>query len=309
MGMAASQARFLQLTARKTNLESIGQQANQLRLALANASAGLFEKMLSLVPPTPPSSQDDKYYRQGYNFTDPADDIQKKLSWNTFRHGIVGVDNPPNDPANGILHDPKYFINVTSATGVVVGYDCARMAEACDDINSNNTQALIQALGIDNSKNSIGYTQAIRLVAVESELYDPDGNFKTVTKYEPVVLEFDNYNRLLNTYFLDGDIDMRAGATTNQPRIIGAGDKLTYRGKFDDTAYNNDMNKYEFQKSAYDYQIESINQETKLIQAQDRSLEMKMKQFDTEHNAIQTEIEAVQKVIQKNVEGSFKTFA
>ena len=47
MGMAASQARFLQLTARRTNIEYQGQQINQSRLALANASAGLFEKMLS----------------------------------------------------------------------------------------------------------------------------------------------------------------------------------------------------------------------------------------------------------------------
>jgi len=34
-----------------------------------------------------------------------------------------------------------------------------------------------------------------------------------------------------------------------------------------------------------------------------------MKQLDTEHNAVQTEMEAVQKVLQKNIEGSFKTFA
>ena len=80
-------------------------------------------------------------------------------------------------------------------------------------------------------------------------------------------------------------------------------------GKFDDTAYNNDMNKYEFQKSTYDYEVERINQSTKQIQSQDKSLELKMKQLDTEHNAVQTEMEAVQKVLQKNIEGSFKTFA
>ena len=58
-----------------------------------------------------------------------------------------------------------------------------------------------------------------------------------------------------------------------------------------------------------DYQIEKINVETKQIQVQDRSLELKMKQLDTEHNAVQTEMDAVQKVIQKNIETTFKTFA
>ena len=81
MGMASSQARFLQLTARKSNIEYQGQQINQQRLSLANSSAGLFEKMLTLAVPTPPSSQDEKYYTQGYNFTDQKDDIQKNASW------------------------------------------------------------------------------------------------------------------------------------------------------------------------------------------------------------------------------------
>ena len=40
MGMAASQARYLGLTARKTNVEYEGQQINQARTALANQTDG-----------------------------------------------------------------------------------------------------------------------------------------------------------------------------------------------------------------------------------------------------------------------------
>ena len=58
MGMAASQARYLSLTARKTNVEYEGQQVNQERTALANQSAGLFNQMLALEVPTPPSASD-----------------------------------------------------------------------------------------------------------------------------------------------------------------------------------------------------------------------------------------------------------
>ena len=55
MGMAASQARFLGLTARKSNNEYQVQQINQQRTSLANESAGLYNEMLELEVPTPPS--------------------------------------------------------------------------------------------------------------------------------------------------------------------------------------------------------------------------------------------------------------
>ncbi|HEY9686374.1 MAG TPA: hypothetical protein V6C52_05305 [Coleofasciculaceae cyanobacterium] len=42
------------------------------------------------------------------------------------------------------------------------------------------------------------------------------------------------------------------------------------------------------------------------VQQQDKMLEMQSKQIDTQHQAVQTEVEAVQKVIQKNIESSFK---
>ncbi len=45
------------------------------------------------------------------------------------------------------------------------------------------------------------------------------------------------------------------------------------------------------------------------IQTLDKALEMNLRRVDTQRQAVQTEIEAVQKVINKNIEGSFKTFA
>lgn len=57
MGMAASQARYLALTARKTNTEWEGQQINQARTALANQSANLFNQLLALEVPNAPKLQ------------------------------------------------------------------------------------------------------------------------------------------------------------------------------------------------------------------------------------------------------------
>ena len=58
MGMSASQARFLSLTARKTNVEYEGQQINQQRTALSNESSNYYSQLTSMTVPTPPVSAD-----------------------------------------------------------------------------------------------------------------------------------------------------------------------------------------------------------------------------------------------------------
>lgn len=50
MGLAASQARYLMLTARKSDLELTGQQINQSRLQLANITNDLFNVASTLDP-------------------------------------------------------------------------------------------------------------------------------------------------------------------------------------------------------------------------------------------------------------------
>lgn len=417
MGMAASQARFLQLTARRTNIEYQGQQINQSRLALANASAGLFEKMLNLDVPTPPSSQDEKYYTQGYNFRDPEDDILKKVSWASFKEinhegnvKIVAIDDNDKylsfnaddtaftiktqgdtyseksytqtelldmidgtdvtslvidgttykktaDGSKIFIVDPLYPTISTNtlaadATITVAGGTTSTNVEHAftyGDLQSMTAEEVATLTGnvLDPTEEALGYTQAIRYATIEHNVYDPDGNFTTVRKQAPALLEFDNRNRLVKFTLLENPpkvtlkpagtgtaatdvtdlgekkrtITSGANADTdisknNITRInstgtqsIGEGENLNYSSVFNDQMFQDDMNKYEFQKAAYDYQIEKINIETKQIQVQDRSLELKMKQLDTEHNAVQTEMEAVQKVIQKNIETTFKTFA
>ena len=57
MGLAASQARFLTLTARKSDLELTGQQINQSRLQLANITNQLFTIAANLDPDSDQSIQ------------------------------------------------------------------------------------------------------------------------------------------------------------------------------------------------------------------------------------------------------------
>ena len=72
MGMAASQARYIQLTARKANCEYEGQQINQARTNLANEVAGLFNDMLNLELPEVPSTAD--FTTEQYSYTDGHND-------------------------------------------------------------------------------------------------------------------------------------------------------------------------------------------------------------------------------------------
>src|SRR5574344_1234465 len=67
MGMSASQARLLSLTARQSNLEFEGQQINQQRTNLSSQSANYYNSLLSMSVPTPPSTDD--YTKIQYGFT------------------------------------------------------------------------------------------------------------------------------------------------------------------------------------------------------------------------------------------------
>ncbi len=70
MGMSASQARFLSLTARKNNVEFEGQQINQQRTTLSNQSGSYYSELCNMVVPTPPSVDD--YTKISYTFEDGA---------------------------------------------------------------------------------------------------------------------------------------------------------------------------------------------------------------------------------------------
>lgn len=309
MGMAASQARFLQLTARKNNIEYQGQQINQARLALANASAGLFEKMLSMEVPTPPSSQDAKYITQGYIYSDKTNGTTKKISWDnttvdedSFK--VLGSGDSIAIKRNTVAAEGNSIPTDSITSGAAL--DRATIIAAVgQETDSAAMKSVTTALNIALPESAVA---EIKNVTISYQIYNPDGDLETVEEKSPALIIFDNMNRAVSVTLLDNTSldtsDKRSAADSNKYIY-----NPTFSSQFDEDAYNDDMNKYEFQKSAYDYQIEQINLETKRIQVQDRSLELKMKQLDTEHNAIQTEMDAVQKVMQKNIESTFKTFS
>ena len=84
MGLAASQARFLGLTARKSNVEYQGQQINQQRTALSNEISGLFNEYSNLDVPVPPAVRD--FQKTTYTL----DGTSEKYQISNFQKVITG---------------------------------------------------------------------------------------------------------------------------------------------------------------------------------------------------------------------------
>ena len=77
----------------------------------------------------------------------------------------------------------------------------------------------------------------------------------------------------------------------------------------DDAAYKDAYAQYEYETYLYDQKNKEINAKTEIIQQEDKNLELKLQRLDNERTQITTEIEAVEKVINDNIEGSYKTFS
>lgn len=412
MGMAASQARYLGLTARKTNVEYEGQQINQARTALANQSANTFNELLALEVPTAPSTQDFttlKYsYQDGtvleeigemsqliddpdgynylvshYHYSDVYTGIQNKLSNPQVLIGTAGVkDSIPRDEVeddgagnytiNGAAvsaydetneeqHEAYmkisenypdfarakddlmtftgedgtiHFTTGTSlkGTGSVADYHVE------DDVPAYVGTASLKKYDPTDSTQKAAYEQICKdwptsefAQANESDIYTWEyqgqmrfgclADFETTAQSAPdQTIPTENQDKL--TYYVAQNLNTKI--ERQQKAIVDLNEEgriqsIRYEDssavytvktstETDQAAYDDAMNQYNYEVQVYEKAIEDINAKTKKIQEQDRTLELRLRQLDTEQDALQTEMEAVKKVIEKNIESTFKTF-
>ncbi len=411
MGMAASQARYLALTARKTNTEYEGQQINQERTALANQSADAFNQYLALEVPTAPSTQDFttiqytyqdgnveeaieemtelsdassdynylvKHYhysdvftgikntkvnpqvRTGYDTTSnliPAD----KITSDGTNYTVDGFPVSSYDPANieeksrydilkdkypdfatipqenlGIYTDDAqvmHFVDKTtlgagdvqeySINGIVPAYVGNNELTKYEAGKDKELDLMLEQIRKDNPSDKIAAAENIytytsmgrKYFATEEELMaSANSSMNAANPSE--------YQTNLNTYYAEA---IKTKITSTDKAFIefdesGRATSINYENSTatftietetitDQAAYQDAMNQYEYNKAMYEKAVEDINAKTKIIQEEDRTLELRLKQLDTEQDALQTEMEAVAKVIEKNVESTFKTFS
>lgn len=416
MGMAASQARYLGLTARKTNVEYEGQQINQARTALANQSANTFNELLALEVPTAPSTQDyttlQYSYQDGtntetisdmsellndpdgynysithYHYSDVFTGIMSKktnpqVSFETkAEKSLVSKDNVKQDATtneytvNGqvvskydssvqeqkdayakIVADyPSFasvdvnsvytytdtdgkltFTTLTDLNKAVAGtadlgaykindnvpaYVGNNEVHPYDSTDSDQKAALDQikkqfpAESISSSDNIYTWTSGGKTYFATLE------DLQVTAKSAPDPSKpTENQNKLtmFNAENVSTKVEQKQRAfvqldDTGRPQSIRYEDTtatytLKTETKTDENAYNDAMNQYNYDMQVYEKKIADINAKTEKIQEQDRTLELRLKQLDTEQEALQTEMESVKKVIDKNIESTYKTF-
>ena len=340
MGLAASQARFLGLTARKSNVEYQGQQINQQRTALANEISGLYTEYSNLDVPVPPAVND--FQKTTYTLSDTPEKYQIQ----SFEKIIDGPDKGRYTVLlsceEGI---PKAYQNSFSKqTEVSLGKDGDNINYLSfkfgtnsyfydpDDKSSNITKITPKeydkypALNVISSNPSGNYYMFVRsgtayftpendllLTEFNSEA-DENGIRKYVGDYSFAFQgEYKTTKNITAQAVLSQDEQGRLTAIQvtqceDDTDLVNQAYSIT-SGTIDDEAkYADAMNKYNYEKMLYEREVELINQKTEELQEQDRTLELQLAQLDTEQNAIKTEMDSVSKVIEETMEKVFKTF-
>lgn len=329
MGMAASQARFLGLTARKTNVEYEGQQINQQRTALSNQSANYYNDLLGMTVPTPPSV--DSYTKTTYSFEDGAltNEITALIAQTDGTYTLSYLskwqdDYAPVAASSSIVNIKNgYYVGATelrelgsednSITDANERQKKAEEEQAWKNLLSEKygeTDWLVRYVTNTTTGQEVPYFYKKSEIDSNRNNVDENGNIlNNISCYtigsDQKVEEFKaikgcKVERDTSGRFISISIPNENGGYATYA--------LTTATTTDQDAYDDAMNQYEHEKYLYDQAVQDINAKIEITQSQDKNLELRLKQLDTEQEAISTEIDAVQKVIQKNTESTFKTF-
>lgn len=343
--MAASQARFLGLTARKTNVEFEGQQINQQRTTLANQSANYYNDMLGMSVPTPPSV--DNYTKIVYTFNDGAltNEITALIAQNNG-YKVSYLQQWEDDfaivsAATSIVNKQgsAYQVGASQIYPMSASYSGTGAQFKRSRLNDPYVQSLSddealklakeeeQYVALLKDKGLVNDTWGVRYVQNTSDgtwkpyfynysalgdssrtIYDSKGNSQSQVNCYTI----GSATRTTEVKMKDATVEKDSTGRYINITIEDGGNNVTYAlttsTVTDQAAYEDAMNQYEFDKAKYDQTIQDINAKIEIVQAEDKNLELRLKQLDTEQDAISTEMDAVQKVIEKNTESSFKTF-
>lgn len=277
MGLAASQARFLTLTARKSNVEYQGQQINEQRLLLANKSAALQTQMLTLAVPTPPVQTKFMHMSSVVKVGDQEYYISQE-DWNNIptllKNGDEATDVAVKYKDTYNVDPSVYYVSKNTA-----------ISGTYTDKDGNQTTQEFYVMMCDKGSD-VGTATSPSVV---------DGKVVklalTTDKIEGGTTPFPTQDSV-DLFYNNKAVEMQSG----QVEI------------FDEAGYNDAYNEYKYQQFLYEKQLEDINAQTAGIHQQDKTLELQLKQLDTEQSALKTEMDAVSKVVKDHVESGFKTF-
>ena len=324
MGLAASQARFLGITARKSNIEYEGQQVNQQRTALAEEVNALYSKLLSLdVPVAPDSTQ---FYETNYSFS---------LDNTSGYDGSYLVKSYyQNDDGSYYLNTERtYTKNIavgTVLTNSNITYTTDEQGNKTYTLNTTDGSFILTP-NAQNSANMIALINATYgegTVTDDSLYYYQDANglthYMTPSQVENYtsgmaissyissnkeVTETVIFENAAVTFDANNRFSSISATDPNTGEQIFSDEEVNTTRTYDSEGYDAALRDYTMSKDEYNKKVADINAQTESLQQEDKVLELRLNQIDTEQNELQTELEAVKAVLDKNVENIFNTFS
>ena len=143
--------------------------------------------------------------------------------------------------------------------------------------------------------------------------YTANGSFSKPTTYDDCLLTFDPASgRITEVSFPNyAVVEDEAGNKVYDYTKIESYTTMAVKASTvtDEVAYDEAFAKYEYAQYEYDKEQQEINAKTEVIQQQDRNLELRLQRLDTQRTQITTELEAIEKVLNDNIESSYKTFS
>jgi len=277
MGMSASQARLLSLTARLSDLEFQAQGISNSKIRLADESAEASRK-----------------------YSDALDaKIMKVENGSNGTYQDASVTNVATYGGTNLNGTNSKFRYITDTAGKLV-----------------MTAAQAAALGAPNGT-YVGPLATFLTSQTANIEKNTDGSMKTnSSSYNFYV---DMYNKLsqgqvtiisndqasdpewLENQIKSGNVFLSEFNPTGGANGTGDFDQVSWTAGDDSMHEEDDKTQLAKAEANYDTTMADIN-------SKDKRFDLELKTIDTEHEAIQTEIDSVKKVIDKNIERSFKIF-
>lgn len=305
MGMSASQARLMTLTARLSDLELQAQTISNAKIRLSQQSeqvATAYSDALNV---------QKLQVLNGVNINTQAESYIDASAYNLTTYNAVSTTDKQR-----FLRDANGKILVTS-----------QIAGAFQDCKGDE-EAFLNLLGYTSDKSVKTLTQKDVTVTTEKDGPNPgtkivsvtDLGMKNVIYDSGAVTYYQNVFQQLqaNGFDAPGDSNMMSSQWlysqlssgnvslsewNNNGGTDGTGTWNTVAWNSGDPTLKVTSDDNQAAKAEANY--DAANAE---IESKDKKFDLELQSIDTEHTAVQTEIDSVKKVIEKNIERSFKIF-
>ena len=290
MGLAASQGRYLCLTARMSDLVYEGQQISQQRLALASETQEIAEKYNEAMNNTVLQATTAEGGTQQLTY----DVITSQDPFSGLCMRIVYLNG------NVVVPSKSYSLNVTSKDEE--GNDITESITSASDF----IKKYMSDLDGDELNSVSGYN-----------LSDLKNYYETHYGTDTINIELvNNINSALkneNEHYL---YDENCKDPEYLQQMLTSGEWLLQQVStseedgWEDIVWQGSSAISEVYYTADDAAAEAEYEAAmKEIQKRDQLLELRLEQVETQEQSVETEIDSVKEIINKNIEDSFKTFA